>query len=97
MCDFFDPQIAQGCHEPMAEVIKEKERANFCNFFQLRPNAFQPKETGTADKAQAELDALFGTPGADTTTDAAPPTPSDSNHAQAELERLFDPSNKDKD
>ena len=98
MCEFFDPQITQGCHEPMAEEIKEKERANFCNYFQLRPNAFQPVETGTTDKAHTELDALFGTALDEDTArpaDAGSSAPSDSDHTREELEHLFKSSDKD--
>ncbi|MFC1684326.1 hypothetical protein ACFL0R_02490 [Pseudomonadota bacterium] len=100
MCEFFDPLIAQGCHEPMADVVKEKERANFCNYFQLRPNAFQPTETGTTDKAHTELDALFGnTPAEDATTPSGEDTsnPPENNHARDQLERLFKPSGNNED
>lgn len=34
-CRHFDPSVAKGCKEPFAEVPRERDRANFCEFFQL--------------------------------------------------------------
>lgn len=59
MCRFYDPRLAKACREPMAEEVKDKERANFCDWFQPRPNAYQPREDKTR-AARAELEALFG-------------------------------------
>jgi hypothetical protein len=59
MCRFYDVRVAKACREPMAEEVKDKERANFCDWFQPRPNAFQPRED-KSQTAKSELDALFG-------------------------------------
>lgn len=59
MCVYFDPAAAQQCREPVAEAVADKDRANFCGYFQLRPDAF----TASADKAgdaRRRLEALFG-------------------------------------
>lgn len=100
MCEFYDPQISKGCQEPMAEEVKEKERGNFCNYFQLRPDAFQPADTSATDQARTELDALFGNaPSEDTSpsAEAESTTPSANDRAREELERLFKPSNGNKE
>ncbi len=60
MCQFFDPGVSQACREPIAEEVKDKKRANFCGYFQLKPDAFRPQDTAAARAARSELDALFG-------------------------------------
>lgn len=59
MCVFFDTTLAQQCREPVADLVSDKQRANFCGYFQVNAQAF----TGTADQAadaRRQLDALFG-------------------------------------
>ena len=60
MCQFFDPGVSQSCREPVAEEVKDKKRANFCGYFQLKPDAFRPQDAAAARAARSELDALFG-------------------------------------
>lgn len=33
-CEFYDQGSYNDCRETSAEVVREKERANFCDFFQ---------------------------------------------------------------
>ncbi len=56
-CRFYDPTAPKQCREPQAELVREKEKANFCDFFSFadRPAA----ETGDTDKTRAALDSLF--------------------------------------
>jgi hypothetical protein len=59
MCVYFDPAVAQQCREPVAEPVSDKQRANFCGYFQPKPQALST----TPDPAEAsrrQLDALFG-------------------------------------
>jgi hypothetical protein len=35
MCRHYDPAVAKGCKEPFAEVPRDREGANFCEFFQI--------------------------------------------------------------
>jgi hypothetical protein len=60
MCQFYDTSKAKHCQEPIAEEVKDKERANFCDYFQPSAAAYRPGERSAADRARAELDALFG-------------------------------------
>lgn len=60
MCGFHDPKLRHGCREERAEHVQHKERANFCEFFQPRPGAYQGRDENPAAKARAELDQLFG-------------------------------------
>lgn len=59
-CEFFDPKVAKQCREPVADEVKDKDRANFCGYFTPNPGAYVPADSSTGHKAKAELDALFG-------------------------------------
>lgn len=83
-CEFFDPRVAKSCRETIAEEVKDKTRANFCDYLRPRPGAFVAAETVAADQARSELESLFGmAPG------SAPATPTDAEAARAALEKLF--------
>ena len=60
LCEFHEPKLRQGCLEDRAEHVQEKERANFCDYFRLRPNAHIPRDQSKTEAARAGLDALFG-------------------------------------
>jgi hypothetical protein len=34
-CKFYDPASSQRCNEPQADFVRDKEVANFCDFFQF--------------------------------------------------------------
>lgn len=78
-CEFYDPKVARQCREPVADEVKDKERANFCGYFKPNPHAYVPADSVAANKAKAELDALFG--GGETS--------SASSSARDKLEDLF--------
>lgn len=57
-CLFYDSKVYNECREPAAEVVREKERANFCEFYQVRTGSVDAQNKKAADlKAAAE--ALF--------------------------------------
>lgn len=56
-CRFFDEASGSSCREPQAEVPRERDRANFCDFF--APGAPGAKAPSAADQAKAAFDALF--------------------------------------
>ena len=60
MCVFYDPRITGACREERAEEVREKELANFCDWFKPRPDAYTPADTARSDAAAAQLAALFG-------------------------------------
>ena len=60
MCQFYDTSKAKHCREPIAEEVKDKTHANFCDYFQPDAGAYQPTELSAAERARAELEALFG-------------------------------------
>ena len=84
MCLYYDPAMGQQCREPIAENVVDKQRANFCGYFQISPNAFSAPSEQLAD-ANRQLAALFG----DDTETAAAPTLSPEELAREQLEQLF--------
>jgi ribosomal protein L40E len=87
LCEFYDPGVANSCREPIADVVKDKERANFCGYFQPRPDACAGPVADPAREAKARLDALFG----DTRESGPEGIASDAERARRRLEGLFDP------
>ena len=87
MCEFYDPRIANQCHEDRAEEVLDKERANFCEWFKPRPDAHRPPGGEKTRAAKAKLDNIFGGEAiADGKTDAT----------QDKLSELFGGNNKTK-
>jgi hypothetical protein len=67
LCEFYDTAVAKSCREPVAEEVKDKTRANFCDYFKPRAHAFTAAGDA-AGRARSELESLFGGaagPGAD--------------------------------
>jgi hypothetical protein len=60
MCEFYDTSKAKHCREPIAEEVKDKIQANFCDYFKATPAAYRPEQLSAAEQARAQLDALFG-------------------------------------
>ena len=89
LCEFYDTKVAQACREPLAEEVKDKTRANFCEHFYPLPRAYTPEPT--SDQAPStELAALFGDAPA---RDASEPTTEGEEPAdpeQAARDRLDD-------
>jgi hypothetical protein len=83
LCRFYDTSKAKHCAEPIAEEVLDKTRANFCDLFQPRAEAYQPADTDALRQAHAGLAALFG----DSAEDAA--KPSEADLARERLEQLF--------
>ncbi|HYP67536.1 MAG TPA: hypothetical protein VEP67_04715 [Thiobacillaceae bacterium] len=80
LCEYYDPKVAKQCREPIADEVKDKDRANFCGYFQPNPRAYQAQDQFAPSKARADLDALFGGPGT---------SPAGSSGAKDALDKLF--------
>jgi len=91
LCEFYDPRVSQACREPIADQVKDKERSNFCGYFQPRPSAYSVPDNSGAQAARSQLDALFGgaagEAGADASNADGPRLPGDAGREQ--LEDLF--------
>jgi len=74
-CRHYDPALHNGCRETEAELVEDKERRNFCEFFSfnLAPFRAATKDASREAQARAKLEGLFGgasSPRADRETDA---------------------------
>ena len=60
-CRHYDPGVAQQCRETRAEPVAEKDRANYCEWFELARRVYVPP--GGPDRstqARAQFRKLFG-------------------------------------
>lgn len=90
MCKLYAPQLPDQCAEEDAAEVREKARANFCDYFVPSETAFAPGRMTAQHRAEADLDALFG----DGARAAAPADPGSSGVAadddpMSEAEALF--------
>lgn len=60
MCTDFDPAVTEQCREDDAEEVKDKEGANFCDYFRPTADAHDPRYAGAESQARSQLDSLFG-------------------------------------
>jgi hypothetical protein len=81
MCEWYSLSVAKHCRETIAEEVKDKERANFCDYFKPRPDAYSAAPMDASAQAKAHLEALFG--------GAKESAPSAADKAKAELDALF--------
>ncbi|MGE0030513.1 MAG: hypothetical protein AB7T20_05285 [Steroidobacteraceae bacterium] len=58
MCRFYDIRKAKSCAEPVADEVGDKERANFCGYFEAAADRYVPR-AASADQGKDALDALF--------------------------------------
>ena len=58
-CRFYDPGVSKQCREPAAELIRDKDKANFCDYFQFAERAGRMETAFSADQARKALDDLF--------------------------------------
>jgi len=60
-CQFYDPSKNNQCAEPQAEWVRDKEPANYCDYF--RPNpillAQGKKPSSINEDAKKKFDSLF--------------------------------------
>lgn len=55
-CLMYDPKSYNECKEPSADVVKEKERANFCDFFKAKADGAVVDQKA---KLMSAAEALF--------------------------------------
>ncbi len=59
MCEFFDTTVSNSCREPIAEKVNDKNRANFCGYFQPGTHR-QANSDMIIDANKESLEGLFG-------------------------------------
>ena len=80
-CRHYDVRYNNSCRETMADPVEDKQRRNFCEYFQLSREPWKPAAGGGREReARAKLESLFG----------GPRPPGDrAAEARKKLERLF--------
>jgi hypothetical protein len=60
-CRFFDPRKHNQCSETQAEWVRDKEAANYCDYFQPTSRApmARDRRMGPAEDARKKFDSLF--------------------------------------
>jgi hypothetical protein len=87
LCRHYTVRMTGFCDHDHAEPPRERERANFCQYFKPRPGAFASGEAVIDQCARDGLEALFGkTPPQPTTPARLRP---EADRAREELARLF--------
>lgn len=56
-CQFYDPKVYNECRETSADVVRDKERGNYCDFYQ--PNGAESNAKSKRDEMLAAAEALF--------------------------------------
>ena len=59
-CKFYSPESHYQCHETIDELVSDKERANFCDYFVISALSGTSKDNkDKANEARAAFEALF--------------------------------------
>ena len=58
-CEHYDTGAHHECREPQAEWVREKDRGNFCDYFQFRLGAAHAEGSTPQADARKKLDDLF--------------------------------------
>ncbi len=58
-CAFFDISAPKRCSEPVAEMIKDKNKANFCDYFVIVESRSPGPSGAEVEKARKTLRDLF--------------------------------------
>ncbi len=58
-CRFHDLSAPKQCREPIAELVRDKARANFCDLFEFAERAATGEGPAGTNAARKALDDLF--------------------------------------
>ena len=59
MCVEYDTSYAKHCKEPIAEEVRKKDEANFCDHYKPKMGAYLAKNDAELARSRAALDDLF--------------------------------------
>lgn len=58
-CEFYSPGSHWDCHETIPEPVKEKDRANFCDYFKVSTkNTAKTESKSNLDTSDSQLQAF---------------------------------------
>jgi hypothetical protein len=58
-CRYHNPGAHNQCREPQAEWVRDREGANFCDYFEMRKGRPDIQTTDRAARAKQQLEELF--------------------------------------
>jgi hypothetical protein len=58
-CRFFDRSAPKQCREPVAELLRDKDKANYCDLFLFAEVAADTRTGGGPENVRTALDDLF--------------------------------------
>ncbi|HIA58305.1 MAG TPA: hypothetical protein EYO00_00170 [Gammaproteobacteria bacterium] len=89
-CKNYAADVADACTEERAEFVADKDRANFCDYFDPHATAYRKQDDADAQRARNKLAELFGEePPADESDENSNSPLSEADTALAKLNRLF--------
>ena len=89
-CKNYAADVADACTEERAEFVADKDRANFCDYFDPHATAYRKQDDADAQRARNKLAELFGEePPADESDENSNSPLSEADKALAKLNRLF--------
>jgi len=96
-CRFHEPTLHNQCLEPEAEFVRDRQKANFCEFFELvgGPAAGRAAGRGEASRGEASRGETRGRPGP--ASSDARSSDTRASEARAKLEALFKKKPADED
>ncbi len=57
-CNFYERTASKQCREPVAEPVKEKAKANYCDYFKFADSG-AGSDNASLEKSRKQLDDLF--------------------------------------
>ncbi len=58
-CMFYDRSASKQCREPAAELVQDKTRANYCDYFAFAESEGSGSKSGGVEDSRKALDDLF--------------------------------------
>ncbi len=96
-CSYYNKNYSRRCEQEMAEVPREADHANFCDYYSLNVNAYIDNEKSLNSDSKNKLNALFGESESEThcsELSANRKESSKSDSSKQKLEELFGTNNK---
>jgi len=59
-CRFYDPSAHNQCSETQAEWVGDKEKANYCDYFEPSKASRPAQRSRSSEDVKSALDKLFG-------------------------------------
>jgi hypothetical protein len=58
-CAFYDSSASKQCREPAADLVRQKDKANFCDYFVFAESRGAGAPAASAEQTRKAIDELF--------------------------------------